>query len=181
SAWCWPSTADAVRSLTLRPAIRTTAPAISISTFRCGWRAPTRVFLVPCSLSVSLLFCGDGPGGPDFDLFRTLRRDPHRLRTSLLDREPQRDLRTSFLLRRFCFARTVSAGKAEFLHRANWDSYWLVRWHGMVSRHLRGSRRRPPRLSPRAFDGLPHPGCSLFPDRIDWSVLAGSGAQRGTA
>src|ERR1019366_6148446 len=141
SAWCWPSTADAVRSLTLRPAIRTTAPAISISTFRCGWRAPTRVFLVPCSLSVSLLFCGDGPGGPDFDLFRTLRRDPHRLRTSLLDREPQRDLRTSFLLRRFCFARTVSAGKAEFLHRANWDSYWLVRGHGIGSRHLPGGRR----------------------------------------
>src|ERR1039458_7838276 len=115
------------------------------------------------------------------DPFRTLRRDPHRLRTTLLGREHHRDLRTSFLLWGFCFSCPVSAGEAEFLDLANWDSDGLVRWHGMVSRHLRGSRRRPPRLSPRAFDGLPDSDRSLFPDRIDWSVMAGAGAQRGAA
>src|SRR5712664_2133569 len=46
-----------------------------------------------------------------------------------------------------------------------------------VSCYLRRSRRRQPRLSARTVDGLPDPGSRLFPDRIDWGILAGAGTQ----
>src|SRR5579859_7780440 len=101
--------ADAARSPTWPPATPTTAPAISISTFPCGWRATTSVFLVPCSSLVTFLFCGARPGGPDFDPFRPFPRDPHRLRTPLLGGERQRTLRAPFLLRRLRIARALSA------------------------------------------------------------------------
>ena len=52
--------------------------------------------------------------------------------------------------------------RLNFSAQADWNAHRNLRRHGMVSRHLRRGRRRPPGLSPRSFDGVPDPAAAYF-------------------
>src|SRR6267378_5750538 len=85
------------------------------------------------------------------------RRNPHRFRAPLLGRQHHRTLRASLLLRRVRFFGPLPSRSPQLPDGAR-DEFDRALWRpGMVPGYLRGSNRRPARLSPRSFPRLSDP------------------------
>ena len=70
--------------------------------------------------------------GKQFEFCPALARHPHRLRASLLGRQPQRVVRAAFLLRGLRFAGALPPRSAAFPHRADRHAHRdsLAGWYG---------------------------------------------------
>src|SRR5260370_4635699 len=85
------------------------------------------------------------------------RRDTNRLRAPLLGRQYHRTLRASLLLRRVRFVGPLPSRSPQLPDGAR-DEFDRALWRpGMVPGYLRGSHRRPARLSTCSLPRLPYP------------------------
>src|SRR5438132_2663376 len=120
-------------------------------------------------------------GHHSHELYPKARRNPHRLRASLLGRQHHGNLRASLLLRCIRLTRQLSPRKAEFSHRADRHARRNLRRYGLVSRDFWRGDRRPPRIPPRALAGLLDSCDCLFSARFHRRSVARSGQSRRSA
>src|SRR5437899_6861029 len=149
----------------------------SLSRNTGGWRCYSRA-LRPCRRRTP--FCYHPASHPRrrHELYSASRRNPHRLRASLLGRQHHGNLRAPLLLRRVRFPRQLSPRKAEFPDRADRHARRHLWRDGLVSRDFRWRDRRPPRLSPCSLASLLDSCHFLLFARLHRCAVAGSSQSR---